>query len=141
MVVKALCALLVVVAAGGGVLVSRSDAPTGPGVVLAVVLFPLGVGPEPVVLQRIAAGIVWVAALLAALLSLDRLFHADYEDGELDLLALAPLPLEFALLAKCAANWLEMQPREGRSRETGSRIRRAKRPMGQAGPFGPLELK
>ena len=74
--------------------------------VLAVVLFPLGVGPEPAVLQRIAAGIVWVAALLAALLSLDRLFRTDYEDGELDLLALAPLPLELAVLAKCAANWV-----------------------------------
>jgi len=49
--------------------------------VLAVVLFPLGVGPEPAVLQRIGAGIVWVAALLAALLSLDRLFEADYQDG------------------------------------------------------------
>ncbi len=74
--------------------------------VLAVVLFPLGVGPEPAVLQRIAAGIVWVAALLAALLSLDRLFRTDYEDGELDLLVLAPLPLELAVLAKCAANWV-----------------------------------
>jgi heme exporter protein B len=74
--------------------------------VLTVVLFPLGVGPEPAVLRRIGAGIVWVAALLAALLSLDRLFHADYEDGSLDLLALAPLPLELAVLAKCAANWV-----------------------------------
>jgi heme exporter protein B len=74
--------------------------------VLAVVLFPLGVGPEPAVLQRIAAGIVWVAALLAALLSLDRLFDADYEDGGLDLIALAPMPLELAVLAKCAANWV-----------------------------------
>ncbi len=74
--------------------------------VLVVVLFPFGVGPEPAVLQRIAAGIVWVAALLAALLSLDRLFRSDYEDGGLDLLALAPLPLELAVLAKCAANWV-----------------------------------
>jgi heme exporter protein B len=74
--------------------------------VLAVVLFPLGVGPEPAVLQRIGAGIVWVAALLAALLSLDRLFEADYEDGGLDLLALSSLPLEFAVLAKCAAHWV-----------------------------------
>src|SRR5215469_1728870 len=74
--------------------------------VLSVVLFPLGVGPEPAVLQRITAGIVWVAALFAALLSLDRLFQADYEDGGLDLLALAPLPLELVVLAKCAANWL-----------------------------------
>jgi heme exporter protein B len=74
--------------------------------VLVVVLFPFGVGPEPAVLRRIAAGIVWVAALLAALLSLDRLFRSDYEDGGLDLLALAPLPLELAVLAKCAANWV-----------------------------------
>ena len=74
--------------------------------VLSIVLFPLGVGPEPAVLQRITAGIVWVAALFAALLSLDRLFQADYEDGGLDLLALAPLPLELVVLAKCAANWL-----------------------------------
>jgi len=74
--------------------------------VLAVVLFPLGVGPEPAVLQRIGAGIVWVAALLAALLSLDRLFEADYQDGGLDLLALSSLPLEFAVLAKCAAHWV-----------------------------------
>jgi len=52
--------------------------------ILAVVLFPFGVGPEPEVLRRIGAGVVWVAALLAALLSLDRLFEADYHDGELD---------------------------------------------------------
>ena len=74
--------------------------------VLAVVLFPLGVGPEPEVLQRIGAGIIWVAALLAALLSLDRLFQADYQDGGLDLLALSSLPLELAVLAKCAAHWV-----------------------------------
>lgn len=76
--------------------------------VLAVILFPFGIGPEPAVLQRIAAGIVWVAALLAALLSLDRLFHADYEDGGLDLLVLASLPLELVVLAKCAANWVAL---------------------------------
>ena len=62
--------------------------------VLTVVLFPFGVGPEPELLQRIAAGIVWVTALLAALLSLERLFQADYEDGSLETLALLPLPLE-----------------------------------------------
>jgi len=73
--------------------------------VLAVVLFPLGVGPEPGILQRIGAGIVWVAALLAALLSLDRLFQADYLDGGLDLLALSGLPLELTVLAKCVAHW------------------------------------
>ena len=74
--------------------------------VLAVILFPFGVGPEPELLQRIGAGVVWVAALLAALLSLDRLFEADYRDGELDLLALSNLPLELAVLAKCAAHWV-----------------------------------
>jgi heme exporter protein B len=74
--------------------------------VLAVMLFPLGVGPEPAVLTRIAAGIVWVTALLAALLSLDRLFAADYEDGSLEALALMPLPLEFQVLAKALAHWL-----------------------------------
>ena len=74
--------------------------------VLAVILFPLGVGPEPAVLQRVGAGIIWVAALLAALLSLDRLFEADHRDGDLDLLALSELPLELAVLAKCAAHWI-----------------------------------
>jgi heme exporter protein B len=57
-------------------------------------------------LRRIGAGIVWVAALLAALLSLDRLFEADYQDGGLELLALSSLPLELAVLAKCAAHWV-----------------------------------
>ncbi|HUC10079.1 MAG TPA: heme exporter protein CcmB [Stellaceae bacterium] len=74
--------------------------------VLTVVLFPFGVGPEPEVLARVAPGILWVAALLAALLSLDRLFLPDYEDGGLDLVALSPLPLELAALAKCAAHWV-----------------------------------
>lgn len=73
---------------------------------LTILLFPLAVGPAPETLARIAPGVVWVAALLASLLSLDRLFQADYEDGSLDLLALAPLPLELAVLAKCAAHWL-----------------------------------
>jgi heme exporter protein B len=74
--------------------------------VLAVVLFPLGVGPEAEMLRRIGAGIVWVAALLAAVLSLDRLFAADYVDGGLDLLALSAMPLEGAVAAKCAAHWV-----------------------------------
>jgi heme exporter protein B len=74
--------------------------------VLVVVLFPLGVGPEPQVLRSIGPGIIWTAALLAALLSLDRLFRPDYEDGSLDLIALSSLPLELAVLAKCAAHWL-----------------------------------
>ncbi len=74
--------------------------------VLAVLLFPFGVGPEPQLLGRIAAGIIWVAALLAAVLSLDRLFAADHADGGLDLMALSPMPLEFAVLAKTAAHWV-----------------------------------
>jgi heme exporter protein B len=57
-------------------------------------------------LQRIAPGIIWVTALLAALLSLERLFQADYEDGSLEVLALLPLPLEAQVLAKCLAHWL-----------------------------------
>jgi heme exporter protein B len=61
--------------------------------VLGAILFPFGVGPEPNMLARIAAGIVWVMALFAAMLSLERLFQADYEDGSLELLALTPLPL------------------------------------------------
>ncbi len=74
--------------------------------VVTVALFPLGVGPELAVLERIAAGVVWVAALLAAMLSMERLFQADYEDGGLELLALSPLPLELVVLAKCLAHWL-----------------------------------
>ncbi len=74
--------------------------------VLAVLLFPFGVGPEPELLGRIGAGIIWVAALLAAVLSLDRLFAADHADGGLDLIALSPSPLELVVLAKGAAHWV-----------------------------------
>jgi heme exporter protein B len=74
--------------------------------VLAIVLFPLGVGPDLAVLARIAAGTIWVAALLAAMLSLDRLFLADHDDGSLDLFLVSPLPLEAVVLAKCTAHWL-----------------------------------
>jgi heme exporter protein B len=74
--------------------------------VLAVVLFPFGVGPEPELLRRIGAGVIWVAALLAAVISLDRLFAADHADGSLDLIALSALPLEAAVLAKAIAHWL-----------------------------------
>jgi len=73
---------------------------------LTITLFPLGVGPEQAILGRIATGVVWVAALLAAMLSLDRLFQADYEDGSLELLALAPVPMEIIVLAKCTAHWI-----------------------------------
>jgi len=74
--------------------------------VIVVILFPLGVGPELNILTRISAGVLWVAALLACLLSLDRLFQADFEDGSLDLLVLSAIPLELIVLAKCLAHWL-----------------------------------
>ena len=74
--------------------------------VLVVVLFAFGVGPEASVLSRLSAGVVWVAALLAAMLSLDRLFQADHDDGSLEQLALGPLPLWSVALAKATAHWL-----------------------------------
>jgi heme exporter protein B len=74
--------------------------------VIVVVLFPLSVGPEPGILTRISAGIIWVSALLSVMLSMDRLFQSDYEDGSLDLLILASEPLELIVLAKTVAHWL-----------------------------------
>ncbi|MHB1204848.1 MAG: heme exporter protein CcmB [Rhodospirillaceae bacterium] len=73
---------------------------------IATVLFPLGVGPETNTLAKIASGVLWVSALLAALLSLDRLFAVDFEDGTLDQLVLCGEPLIFVVLAKTAAHWL-----------------------------------
>ena len=74
--------------------------------VVVVVLFPLAIGPEQKILSRVSAGIIWVAALLAAMLSMDRLFETDYDDGSLDLLVLAPHPIEILVLAKVLAHWL-----------------------------------
>jgi len=74
--------------------------------VLATTLFPLGVGASPDLLSRIGAGIVWVLALLAVLLGLERLFQPDLEDGSLEQLLLSPAPLEFLILARCFAHWL-----------------------------------
>lgn len=73
---------------------------------IVVVLVPFGVGPESAVLGEVAPGILWVAALLACLLSLDRLFALDFEDGSLALLATAPVPLEAVVLAKAVAHWV-----------------------------------
>jgi heme exporter protein B len=73
---------------------------------LATLLFPFGLGPEPDLLARIAAGILWVVALLASLIALDRLFAEDYQDGSLEQLALAPLPMPLVVLAKLGAHWL-----------------------------------
>jgi heme exporter protein B len=74
--------------------------------ILAGALFPLAIGPAPEVLARLAPGIVWVCALLAALLPLDRLFGADAEDGSLDQLLLSGLPASLVALAKALAHWL-----------------------------------
>lgn len=73
---------------------------------IVTVLVPFSVGPERQLLQVIAPGVLWLGALLACLLSLDRLLALDWEDGSLDLLATAPLPLEAALLIKSLAHWL-----------------------------------
>ncbi|MBT4703698.1 MAG: heme exporter protein CcmB, partial [Rhodospirillaceae bacterium] len=74
--------------------------------VLAVILFPFGVGPEGNILARIAAGVIWVAALLSTMLSLERLFQTDFEDGSLELLVLSPVPLEVVVTAKVVGHWL-----------------------------------
>ena len=73
---------------------------------LLAVIVPLGVGPEPATLAKIAPGILWVGALLSCLLSLDRIFALDFEDGSLDLLASSPLPMEGAVAVKALAHWL-----------------------------------
>lgn len=74
--------------------------------VIVVSLFPLGVGPEPALLRQLAPGVLWVAALLATMLSLPRLFADDYRDGTLEQLALAPQPLGLIVLGKVIAHWL-----------------------------------
>jgi len=74
--------------------------------VIAVSLFPLGIGPETSLLRKIAPGIVWVAAMLAAMLSLGRMFSDDYRDGTLEQLLLAPQPLGLMVGAKIIAHWL-----------------------------------
>ena len=73
---------------------------------LVAVIVPLGVGPEPATLAKIAPGILWVGALLSCLLSLDRIFALDFEDGSLDLLATSPMPLEGVVAVKALAHWL-----------------------------------
>jgi len=74
--------------------------------VIVITLFPLGIGPEPTLLARIAPGIVWVAALLSSLLALERLFRDDFIDGTLEQLMLMPCPLGVLVLAKVLAHWL-----------------------------------
>jgi heme exporter protein B len=74
--------------------------------ILAATLFPFGVGPDPAMLPRIGGGVIWVVALLAAMLSLERMFSADYEDGSLEQFVLSPLPMGMVALAKIIAHWL-----------------------------------
>ena len=74
--------------------------------IIVVSLFPLGVGPEPEQLRKLAPGVLWVAALLATMLSLPRLFADDHRDGTLEQLALTPQPLGLIVLGKVCAHWL-----------------------------------
>ena len=74
--------------------------------VMVVSLFPLGVGPEPELLRKMASGVVWVAALLASMLSLPRMFSADHADGTLEQMMLAPQSLSVLVLGKILAHWM-----------------------------------
>lgn len=90
-------------------LATRAGGGFGLGVAFFLILcalVPFGVGPESQALRPVAAGILWVGALLACLLSLDRIFALDHEDGSLDLLATSPLPLEGAVAVKALAHWI-----------------------------------
>ena len=73
---------------------------------IVIALFPLAVGPESQLLQSISPGLVWVAALLAVLLSLDGLFRSDFEDGSLEQWVVSPHPLPLLVLAKVLAHWV-----------------------------------
>lgn len=74
--------------------------------VLVITLFPLGIGAQPQLLKAIAPGIIWVSALLAAMLSLDSLFRSDFDDGSLEQILLSPHPASVLVLAKIIAHWL-----------------------------------
>lgn len=74
--------------------------------ILVITLFPLGIGAQPNLLQAIAPGIIWVSALLAAMLSLDSLFRSDFDDGSLEQMLLSPHPASVLVLAKVIAHWL-----------------------------------
>jgi heme exporter protein B len=74
--------------------------------VMVIVLFPLGVGAEPKLLEQMSAGVVWVAALLAALLTLDSIFRSDFEDGTLEQILIGAHPVSVLVLAKVIAHWL-----------------------------------
>src|SRR5260221_5623772 len=71
-----------------------------------IVLLPIGLGPDQALLQRLAPGALWIALLLSVLLSADRIFQQDYEDGSLDIMAMGPVSFELVALAKAIAHWL-----------------------------------
>lgn len=73
--------------------------------VMVIMLFPLGVGPEPKLLSRMAPGIIWVAALLSTMLGLEKMFREDFQDGTLEQMLLSPFPTSLAVLAKVFAHW------------------------------------
>ncbi len=74
--------------------------------IIVIALFPLGISPDPQVLSQLAGCIVWIGALLSAMLSFDRLFQSDYDDGCLELFILSPVAMELVVLAKCVVHWL-----------------------------------
>jgi len=74
--------------------------------VMVIALFPLGIGPEPATLQKIGPGVIWIAALLSTLLSVDSLFRQDYDDGSLELALLSPQPLFVLAFGKVLAHWM-----------------------------------
>lgn len=74
--------------------------------IMVVTMVPLAVSPDPATLSELAPGVIWVAALLATLLSLDRLFRSDFDDGSLDLMLLSPAPMPLLVVAKVLAHWL-----------------------------------
>lgn len=73
---------------------------------VVVTLLPLGLGPDSALLGRIAPGAIWIALLLSVLLSVDRIFQSDYEDGSLELMLMGPVPLELVVICKTLAHWL-----------------------------------
>ena len=74
--------------------------------IIAASLFPLGIGPEVKILSKISIGVIWIVTLLSILLSLDKLFYSDHEDGSLELMLTSPISTESLVAAKCLANWI-----------------------------------
>ena len=73
---------------------------------IVIILVPLGIGPDMVILSKVSVGVLWVGALLACVLSLDRIFSLDYDDGTLELLLTSPIPLEAVVTVKAFSHWI-----------------------------------